>query len=206
MRASRNAIYMKWVVRLALVILAGGTAACGDGTRTTSNGSGDSDVIVADRDSSTTSTPSRAADPSVVAPGPTQTDPDTSSSAASGNSDAPITDVTVLSAPNNSQTLTNRRVNLSKVTVQSVVSDQGFWIGNGTPQIFVVLNPALDSGSAEETIQIREGQVLDLAGTLRPMPNQTQAQLQWKLNETEAQALKSQLLYLQADKVSFQQG
>jgi len=70
--------------------------------------------------------------------------------------------------------------------------------------VFVVLDPPLDAGNAENKIVIKPGQTLNLTGVLKLMPNPQQAQQQWGLSSKEAQALKNQALYLLAVQVQFQ--
>ncbi|BAY09672.1 hypothetical protein [Calothrix sp. NIES-2098] len=116
----------------------------------------------------------------------------------------PITDVLVITNANK-QTLVNRPVQFSNVRVQSVVGDRTFWVGSSnTQRVFVVLAPKLDAGSAEQKIVVKPGQTLDLAGVLKSVPSVKQAQQQWKgLTATEAQGLKNQVVYLEANQIRF---
>ena len=116
----------------------------------------------------------------------------------------PITDVAVITNTSDRQTILNRQVQLTNVTVQSVNGDRTFWIGqpNGQP-VFVVLETPLDAGSAENKIVIKPGQTLNLTGILKPLPTGQQAQQQWGLSPQEAKTLQTQALYLQAGKVQF---
>ncbi|MBD2437701.1 hypothetical protein [Nostoc sp. FACHB-110] len=118
----------------------------------------------------------------------------------------PITDVLVITNANK-QTLVNRPVRFSNVNVQSVVGDRTFWVGSSTTQrVFVVLAPNLDAGSIENKVVVKPGQTLDLAGVLKPVPSVQQAQKQWKgLTAAEAQGLKNQIIYLEANQISFKQ-
>ncbi|MDZ8052598.1 MAG: hypothetical protein RMX68_029065 [Aulosira sp. ZfuVER01] len=116
----------------------------------------------------------------------------------------PITDVLLITNANK-QTLVNRPVQFTNVNVQSVVGDRTFWVGSSnTQRVFVVLAPNLDAGTAENKIVVKKGQTLDLAGVLKPVPSVKQAQQQWKgLTATEAQGLKNQIVYLQANQIRF---
>jgi hypothetical protein len=116
----------------------------------------------------------------------------------------PITDILVISNANK-QTLVNRPVQFTNVNVQSVVGDRTFWVGSSnTQRVFVVLAPNLDAGTAEKKIVVKQGQTLDLAGVLKPVPSVKQAQQQWKgLTATEAQGLQNQIIYLEANQIKF---
>ena len=116
----------------------------------------------------------------------------------------PITDVLVITNANK-QTLVNKPVQFTNVNVQSVVGDRTFWVGSSnTQRIFVVLAPKLDAGSAENKVVVKPGQTLDLAGVLKSVPSVKQAQQQWKgLTATEAQGLKNQVVYLEANQIRF---
>ncbi|OUL22350.1 hypothetical protein BV372_30680 [Nostoc sp. T09] len=116
----------------------------------------------------------------------------------------PITDVLVISNANK-QTLVNRPVQFTNVNVQSVVGDRTFWVGSSNNQrVFVVLASNLDAGTAENKVVVKKGQTLDLAGVLKPVPSVKQAQQQWKgLTTTEAQGLKNQIIYLEANQIRF---
>ena len=55
--------------------------------------------------------------------------------------------------------------------VQSVVADEGFWIGDDTTsRVFVVLTDEAKATDGESPFQVTAGQRVDLAGTVRPLP------------------------------------
>ncbi|MCC5637876.1 hypothetical protein LC593_18945 [Nostoc sp. CHAB 5844] len=116
----------------------------------------------------------------------------------------PITDVLVITNANK-QSLINRPVQFQNVNVQSVVGDRTFWVGSSNNQrVFVVLAPNLDAGTAENKVVVKQGQKLDLAGVLKPVPSVKQAQQQWQgLTAAEAQGLKEQIIYLEANQIRF---
>ena len=114
----------------------------------------------------------------------------------------PITDVVAIATTQDQQSLVNRQVQLTNTPVQSVIGDRTFWVGpSNTQQMLVVLDEALDSGSTEKRLAVKAGQTLTINGLLRPMPNTADAQKQWGLSAAEAEALKSQKVYLQASQV-----
>ena len=53
-----------------------------------------------------------------------------------------------------------------RATVESVVSDEGFWIGSGpTSRVFVLLTPDARGGNGESPFQVAAGQTILLEGT-----------------------------------------
>lgn len=139
--------------------------------------------------------------PSVVIVSPSPTIPASTAPTVVSTSE-PITDVVVIATTQDQQSLVNRQVQLTNTPVQSVVGDRTFWVGpSNTQQMLVVLDEALDSGSTEKRLDVNAGQMLTINGLLRPMPNMADAQKQWGLSAAEADALKSQKVYLQASQV-----
>lgn len=145
-------------------------------------------------------TPTVAVTPTTtVSPSPTTTTTTTTQE--------PIREVVVITQTPDRQSLVGRRVQFTGVSVESVNGDRTFWVGrSNNERLFVVLDQGLDLGKAEQQVQIKPGQTLDLTGVLQPMPTSQQAQQQWKgLDATEAQALNGQTVYLQADTINFKQ-
>ncbi len=124
------------------------------------------------------------------------------------NNDAvsePITDVGIIATAPTQQSLANKQVQLTNVTAQSVVGDRTFWVGsNNAQQLFVVLSPPLDAGSAENRVVVKPGQTVSVTGVLKPMPTPQQAETEWGLSAEEAQAIGNQTLYLQANQIKLQ--
>lgn len=59
------------------------------------------------------------------------------------------------------------------VLVQSVVSDEGFWVGSSAAdRVFIHLGAASRSGQAESPFQVRAGQHIDLTGTVQRLGEQ----------------------------------
>jgi hypothetical protein len=138
----------------------------------------------------------------VVSPSP-QTSPTTTTTTTTTVVQEPITDVVVISSAPEPASLVGKRVKFTDTQVLSVIGDRPFWVGrSNNEQLAVVLDPALDKGSAEKKIVVKAGQTLDLTGVLKAMPPQETVQKQWGLSATEAQTLQSQAVYLQADKIT----
>ncbi len=54
-------------------------------------------------------------------------------------------------------------------TVESVVSDEGFWVGSSrTERVFVHLTPQARKANGESPFQVRAGQTVQLTGRLVP--------------------------------------
>lgn len=67
--------------------------------------------------------------------------------------------------------LATSAVSGTAVPVESVVSDEGFWVGaSASERVFVVLTPEARGGAGESPFQVQAGQQLNLAGTLVPLP------------------------------------
>ncbi len=57
------------------------------------------------------------------------------------------------------------------VTVQSVVADEGFWVGQSEQsRAFIFLSPEARSKPGESPFQVQAGQRVDLTGVVRPVP------------------------------------
>lgn len=67
--------------------------------------------------------------------------------------------------------LSTTAVSGTSVPVESVVSDEGFWVGtSASERVFVVLTPEARGGAGESPFQVQAGQSINLAGTLVPLP------------------------------------
>ena len=58
------------------------------------------------------------------------------------------------------------------VQVQSVVADEGFWVGDDTTnRIFVFLTDEAKAAEGESPFQVKAGQRVDFTGTIKPIPD-----------------------------------
>lgn len=86
--------------------------------------------------------------------------------------------------------------------VQSVVSDEGFWVGNSTTnRVFVYLTPQARASNGESGFQVRAGQSVQLAGQLTKAAAAPQALRGVTPGEGLAQ-LREQGSYVAADRVT----
>lgn len=85
--------------------------------------------------------------------------------------------------------------------VQSVVADEGFWVGSSTTErIFVFLTPQARTKSGESPFKVQAGQSVMLKGTLKPVPTDV-ARLGLEADEG-ADQLKQQGQYVEATSLS----
>lgn len=70
-------------------------------------------------------------------------------------------------APSAGQTAEGRGVR-----VESVVADEGFWVGSSTSdRIFVFLTDSAKAARGESPFQVKAGQAIDFTGVVRPVPS-----------------------------------
>ena len=104
-----------------------------------------------------------------------------------------ITAVAVIHQAPVPEDLEGRQVDLQRVRVQKVIGESGFWIGeNGQSQIFV---------RPEEQLQVDEGQMANIQGTLERMPDQQTMKQQWNVDDRELQKLGQQKLFVKGTQV-----
>lgn len=115
-----------------------------------------------------------------------------------------LTDFLPVYGAENRGTYANRRVNVSDASVQRVLSDRMFTVGNGSGrELFVMLDSSLDAGGAENRVQIRPGQRLSMTGTLMAPPSaETRAERLQGLAQGEADQLMREQVYVHATRVS----
>ncbi|WP_146131511.1 hypothetical protein [Merismopedia glauca] len=144
--------------------------------------------------------PSPVTPPPVVV-SPTTVTPPTTAVVVEGE---PITDVVIIAKAPTKEALVGRRVQFTNTDVIKVIGDRPFWVGrSNTEGLAVVLDPSLDKGAAEEQIQVKAGQKLDLTGVLKPMPDAATAKKLWGISDAEAKEFQTQGVYLQADTINF---
>jgi hypothetical protein len=97
--------------------------------------------------------------------------------------------------------LAGQRATGSAVLVQSVVSDEGFWVGaSSAERVFVFLTESA-RGTGESPFQVRAGQRVDLTGSLDRLPSGGASALGVTDAEGSTQ-LESQGAYVAATRVS----
>ncbi|MDQ3979753.1 MAG: hypothetical protein M3314_09395 [Actinomycetota bacterium] len=96
--------------------------------------------------------------------------------------------------------LTGREVVGRAAPVESVVADEGFWVGtSASDRIFVFLTPAARGTPGESPFTVRAGQRVELRGTLRALSGEPSS---LGVDEPEgASVLRSQGHYVEATSV-----
>jgi hypothetical protein len=94
------------------------------------------------------------------------------------------------------ESLAGQRVDLADVAVQEK-SGNGFWIGD-SERIRLFVMPA----DAEDGSRLQVGDHIDVAGTLRRMPEDEADLKEWKLDEAAQKELGDEAIYLEASKMA----
>ena len=96
--------------------------------------------------------------------------------------------------------LSGQAVSGEAVVVESVVADEGFWVGSSaSDRIFVLLLPEARGSGGESPFQVRAGQRVELVGRLRPVPTNLAG---LGVDDAEGAAqLRSQGQYIEANSV-----
>ena len=143
-----------------------------------SNGSGingqdgDGQIAGTEPDQPTSSTaPSPASSPTAVAPSNTSTTPTAppAPAPAAGGDGAGLRvgEQDLLALSGGLLTRTGSRAVTGNAQVQSVVSDEGFWVGNSTTdRVFVYLTPEARQANGESSFRVTAGQSVQLTGEL----------------------------------------
>ncbi len=137
-------------------------------------------------------------------PSAVETDAGMGADMSTGVGTGAITDLTTLTGATSAADFTGRQVMLTGVPVASVVSDKGFWAGNGTEPgnaIFVVRGNQNASYTAPDGA-VDAGKSVNIYGTVQPMPADLTAQsATWNLKSTDAQRLSGRPIFISADSV-----
>ena len=81
-------------------------------------------------------------------------------------------DVLALAGTNQLAGVSGRPVQGRAVTVESVVADEGFWVGNSaTQRVFVFMTPQARTASGESPFQVSANQQVNLTGAMRAGPD-----------------------------------
>lgn len=121
--------------------------------------------------------------------------------AASGDR---VTDVNLFATTADKSTIVGRRVDLTNVKVNRVLSDRVFTVTSGNGEMFVMLDENLDTaGGKEQQIKMRPGQLVNLGGTFRTVPTgEVKEERSRDLNRREYEQMKDQRVYLHCTNVN----
>lgn len=135
--------------------------------------------------------------------GATATNANTTTGAAA-NTGAEITDVSYFAGVNPKSSLVGRRANFANARVEKVVSDHIFTVKSGGSEMYVYLDESQDSAAGKEkAVRVKPGQVLNLSGDFRAVPNgelnaETAPKKDGMLSAKEFADMKGQQVYLHA--------
>lgn len=156
--------WLPWVALalLALLVLASLLIA-----RNVGDAGDDPGVDVTDDATATTAAPAPA-EPAPAAPAPAPAPapvPGESSVVAGGRALLPLPGAGLAS-------LIGQAAEGKTVLVQSVVADEGFWVGDDTTnRIFVFLTDQAKAAEGESPFQVKAGQRVDFAGSIKAIPD-----------------------------------
>lgn len=101
-----------------------------------------------------------------------------------------------VSAAGTLASLVGRPVEGRGVSVESVVADEAFWVGQPGRRVLVFLTPQARTRAGESPFQVQAGQRITLTGTVRPLPADVRP---FGVDKREgADELRSQAHYVEA--------
>lgn len=124
-----------------------------------------------------------------------------------GGVQEPIADVTLVFATIPVDKLFGKQVDMKGLKVQSVAGDRGFWVGpSHGRQMFVRLDPEPKTPDTpiEGEVRVEPGQLLDIRGTVRDLPDREAIAKEWGLPDVQANLVSEEPLYVVAEKVTVQ--
>ena len=86
-------------------------------------------------------------------------------------------------------------------TVESVVSDEGFWVGSAEDRVFVFLTPEARQSQGESGFQVEAGQTVQLEGSMTPLEESPEVAEGVEAAEG-AEQLQQQAAYVRASGVT----
>ena len=113
-----------------------------------------------------------------------------------------VSDLRTIAFASNREVMVGRRVQVSNVTVERVISDRGFWVRlPDNKLLFCRLERALDDGQMEYLVQVKENQIATLNGVLAKPPSASFMDQKWDLESHEALEVAAFKIYLKVDGV-----
>ena len=120
----------------------------------------------------------------------------------------PLTDATALSGELDKTTLAGRSAELAGLKVGPLVGDRAFYvvIGAEAKKMLVILDKKLDEGAADANLKILPGQTITVVGVIEKLPLAPEVAERFGVRGKEADALKTETIYLHANAVTVTQG
>ena len=110
-----------------------------------------------------------------------------------------LVDVGAYGAASDKTALVGRRVEFSNVRVTRVLSDRVFTVTSGSGELYAMLDDALNAGPVEQRVVVQAGQLLDVQGSFRRVPDAETVDEQnrpVRLAPGAAEAMRDQQAYL----------
>lgn len=120
---------------------------------------------------------------------------------------AEVTELSTLLGANASEadSLNGQSFNLTGLSVVSVTGDRTFTVGSTDSYLYAILVPQLNNGQAENTVEVKAGQTVDVEGTVVKAPDDfTQLQTSAKLSDEQIQMIKEQGFYISVKSIKIQ--
>ena len=121
----------------------------------------------------------------------------TGGTAAASSKGEPLSDVTEFSKATDRMTLVGRKVKLTDVNVQRVLTDRAYFVGaDDNTKLLVLLDKDMDAGAGPQRVQIMPGKKVSLTGVLEPVPTAEIANEQYGLGKPNYDAIGKEQVYL----------
>lgn len=114
-----------------------------------------------------------------------------------------IRDLSTITQDPNPSNLAGRSVRLDSVTVLEVINDNLFWVGTTENGLLLVSvdDKTIGLFTDDGPTGLQPGETVSLQGELRQVPSVDEIMTQWNLDESQANALSAQEVYLLANEV-----
>ena len=121
----------------------------------------------------------------------------TGGTAAASSKGEPLSDVTEFSKATDRLALVGRKVKLTDVNVQRVLTDRAYFVGAGdSAAMLVLLDKDMDAGAGPQRVKIMPGHKVSLTGVLEPVPTAEIANEQYGLGKPNYDAIGKEQVYL----------
>ncbi len=99
-------------------------------------------------------------------------------------------------------TLVGKPVIFFRIPVQAVMGNKGFWVGSGIGHRILVVGNESHTASAYVTLGgVKDGDLVDVAGMVKPMPRAAQAKTMFLVSSTGALILESEQVCVLASEI-----
>lgn len=121
----------------------------------------------------------------------------TGGTAAASSKGEPLSDVTEFTKATDRTALVGRKVKLTDVNVQRVLTDRAYFVGSSdTAALLVLLDKDMDAGAGPQRVKLMPGHKVSLTGVLEPVPTAEIANEQYGLGKPNYDAIGKEQVYL----------